>query len=645
MIVVVAWSPRAHAQTLDAPEDVREVAHDVRVTFAEGVAEIALRIELARDGTQRAEIGYTLALPRGAEAISLEVCRAGGGCRALSSSITRGSHVDPYAVALHGAPRGRTSRPIASASWRRSALTIRAAPVGDGARLVLAVRYAAPLVVRGGTSSLVLPARDADPRLVPASITLVAPGHDTLSVSGGAPGEDAVISARVASPLRVLADVECIGARCAHAHLVEPRRVARHDVILAIDASPSMLDVPVERVETALRTVLASLAPGSRVRVLRFGARARWETSTWCAPDTLDAARLASELPGALGSRTLFDLPPDALDDARSPLVVVIGDGWLDRADLAALEARGARVVIANVSDAPFGGVTLRAASATTSTMTLSLGASFAGAGFDLASIVAEPAPRARIELRGEPAIDLATVPTGEALTFFAPGRAARLVVGTRTSRASSPSDALRAVLAQEGSFDALALDRRVLGDLDKWTRPRRRPPPVPGGIGGVHSWITAMPIGHGLYARSARPPLLRVPAPARIRATASAETLRRMVRRQLGPRVRGCLAGARAGRPDWHAHVTLDLSLAHREVLGARVSGENVDASLASCILAGVDDLQVPRFDGRIDVSYPFRAVAIARPAALPLDDATSSVLDTIAPDAPVAPDVLLTP
>ncbi|UJR85789.1 hypothetical protein [Sandaracinus amylolyticus] len=633
VLVGIACSSRAAAQTLDAPEDVREVTHDVRVTFTQGVAEIAVRIELARDGTQRAEVGYVLPLARGAQAISLEVCRPGGGCRALSSAIASGGRpVDPYAIALHGVPRGRTSRPIARASWRPSGVTMRAAPVGGAARLVLTVRYAAPLAVRGGVSSLVLPARDADARLAPSSITLVAPDHDTLSVSGGAPGEDATISARIASPLRVLADVECVGARCAHAHLVEPRRIERHDVILAIDASPSMLDVPTERVEATLRALLAALPDGSRVRVMRFAARARWDDDTWRSPATLDAAHLASEAPGALGSRTTFDaaLALSALDDATAPLVVVVGDGWLDGADLVALESRGARVVIANVSDAPFGGVTLRAASATTSTMTLALGASFAGNGIDLASIVAEPTSRARLELRGEPAIDLPSVPSGEPLSLVTTGRASRLVVGARAVRASTPSDALHAVLAPQGSFDALALDRRVLGDVDKWMRPRR-PPLVPGGIGGVQSWITAMPIGHGLYARCARPPRIRIPPPARIRATASAETLRRMVRVQLAPRVRGCLAAARAGRPDWHAHVTLHLSLAHREVLAARASGENVDATLESCILAGVDDLQVPRFDGRIDVGYPFRAVAIARPDVLPLDPETSSLVDAL--------------
>lgn len=668
---------RARAQgTLDAPEAAREVSHHIAIRLVQDVAEIDLELELALDAPQRAEVRYVWPLPEGGRLVRLEVCGPGGACRTARAPRATGSWADPYAIALHGAPRARTTRPITRAWARRDRLEILAAPVGGGATLRLHATIAAPLAIRGGRARLELPARDgSDPRLAPADVEVSATEYDELSIGAGASagprrsvpaGEPVIVEARVASAFAALSRARARDGGDAHlrASAVEPRRAVPHDVLLAIDVSPSMEDVPAGRTLAALRAALASLPAGSRVRALRFGARARWVEAAatdpiaperdglaieapasspppWSAPDASSAAELASAIPGALGSRTDFGaVIPLALaglaDAAAAPLLVVVGDGWLDRADFLPIEARGARVVIANVSDEALARGTDAAVRAASRTMALALGPTLAGAhGPALESITAEPSARIALTLR-HPRVLVprpALVPTGEPLAWSGLAERGSLdAIGTRHA-ATPASEAVAALLDPSPERELYAIDPRVWGDLGKWERPSRGVPPVPGGIGGVSDALT--PRFYYGMRRALAIPRIRV-AQVQVVGTASIGVLRRMVRSQLGPRVTACFARARAGRPEWHARALLHLVIAHREVLGATVAGENVDAALEACILERVDDLQVPPTHGVVGIHYPFRADPQPPRHADPLDAETAAMLDALGGDEP---------
>lgn len=659
-VVVGGPSSTAAQDAIGGPDALRETAHRVDVRLEGDVAELEHTIELGLDGPLRAEVRYRLPMPHGARLVSLEVCGAAGACRRARARRETGSWVDPYAVALHGAPRGATARAIARVVVHADHLDIVAAPVGGGAALSIRARLAAPLSIRGGRARLELPARGEDPRLAPADVVVTARGYDALAIGEGgaqhtvAASEPATVSARVSAPVASIVRTPCAGVSCVHALAIEPRRVVAHDVVLVLDVSPSMEDVPAGRVEAALRAALASLPAGSRVRALRFGARARWidasaadpladETPSaapppWGAPDAEQCGELASATPGALGSRTDFasalPLALSALDDATAaPLVIVIGDGWLDRADFLPIEARGARVVIANVGDQALARGAARAVQAAASTMALWLGPTLRGRdGPALESIVAEPGARIELRLRGDSVAAPGLVPSGEPFAWRGEAYGGTiLALGTRV-RARTASAAIAALLDPTPDRERIAIDARIWGDLAKWERPSRGLPRAPGGIGGVDE-----PITPPLYGprRAARIPRIRV-AEAVVLSTASRATFRRMIRRQLGPRVSGCFARARAGRPDWHARATLHLVLAHREVLDARVDGENVDPALQQCVLDGIDALQIPPTSSTVVLHYPFRSDARPRPGADPLDPATAALLDAIEPAAP---------
>ena len=622
-------APRACAQTLEAPDDVREVRHRVDIALGPGVAEIEVRIALARSAAERAEIAYSLPLPEGASLVSAAACRASR-CQRAGRTGTHRS----YAASLFAPGRGRATRPVAAFVPGSRALEVRAAPLSVAEPIELVLRYVVPLEIHGGHAELVLPARSADPRLAPREVTLRAPGYAEpwiaeRSESGSVPA-DRPVHVRARLDRDVVTVARHPGTGRARALVAEPARLVPHDVILAIDVSPSMLDVERGRTERAIAAILVALPAGSRVRALRFGARAEWVGDSWAEPGTLDAAELAAMPAGHLGSRTryaaLAPLVEDSLAAASSaPLVVIVGDGWLEGPDFTALAARGARVVVANLADTRVETGVAMAARAVPGTLALELGETLAGrAGVALSSVVAEPMRAVRLRREDGPTIEDA-IASGESLEWSGADERVWIETGSRTVGASRATGSLGALLGARWEGPRYAIDPRAEQDTRKWTW--RAFGGVHGALGGLDWAVTGL--GSGRVSRIAR---LRI-AEVEIRGVLSASVLRRMMRRQLGPRVRGCFANARAGRRDFDVRAELRLVLAHREVLAASVGGRNVDAALAACIVAGTDDLDVPPSYGLVVVSYPFVSEPEPRPEPVPLAPDLGALLDALAP------------
>jgi hypothetical protein len=492
--------------------------------------------------------------------------------------------------------------------------------------------------VHEGRATLVLPARDADPRLARRELRVRSTDLDVTETVGAAAPAAIDASEAVAIVGRVSAPIATLHTRGSDARVfaVAPRVVATHDVILAIDLSPSMEEVPEGRLEQALQAVLDALPRDARVRAMRFGAHAEWVSADgalppWQPPSAFDARVLIAPGWGALGARTLYApiaaRVDEALDDALSPVVIVIGDGALVGADFDAVVREGGRIVVADVGDAPFSRELEAAAQRTPTTLALSVGASLAGRdGTPASAIVAEPCgPFVIAEGRVTTSYVL---PSGEALTHEALAPISLTALARPVPRAAAPWSALPHALGP----GALAVDPRVWGDVAKLDGGGPAPRRVPGGLGGVDDAVTGAPyIPSAADVHSARrlvaAPLVRA-ASVEIRAIPSSATLRRAVMRSLRPRVQGCFAEARAGRWGWWAHADVRLLLGHREVLAGTVTGANVSESLAACIERGFEHIQVPRTDELVLVHFPFVAAPVPRPPRVPLAPATDAAL-----------------
>ncbi len=554
-----------------------------------------------------------------------------------------------YAFSLYLRPRGRGGSPVATATRDADGVVLRVAPV-DTAPLTVDLRYAAPLTIHDGRARLVIPAAGADPRLAPTEVALASADLAEASVGGLgahailASSSEVSIEARVASPIAALHRRGAGAGTTVRGFAVAPRVVVSHDVILAVDVSPSTEEVPTGRLEAALRATLAALPEGTLVRVLRFGARAEWASAdgrmpAWRAPREIEPSAILDVGFGALGSRTLY--PPiaqridESLVDAMSPLVIILGDGWLSAADFTAVASAGARVVVVDVGDEPFAPDVNAAVRTTPGTLALRVGPSLAGRdGTPVSAIVAEPA--APIELRdGAGDRDSAAAsPSGEPFVIDFAGSASMSAFGGGVSVIDAPWS----VLPRELGSSSIALDPRIWGDIAKFDRGGPMPSRVPGGLGGIDDAITGAAYvpasaadGAFMAARAPAAPRMRV-CQASIRSVLSPGSMRGAIVRALRARARGCFAEARHGRPSWSARAEVRLVLGHREVLAGTVTGTNVDAALAACIERGFELIQVPSSDSTVTIDYPFVSPPFPPTSApIPLDPALRETLDAI--------------
>jgi hypothetical protein len=658
--------PVVHGEVLSAIAGVREEGHRVDVTLTHGLAVVEVSMSFVSSARYAAEVRYRLAVPQGAAIAALEVCNAHG-CRAGIADASEG--LGPYDDAVRSRAPGADSLPVAHAAIDHGFIRVRAAPVqregrprggraslgrtpaGDGP-LTVRVRYVVPAPVRGGRVRLALPARGRDLRVAPSSISVRS---DELS-RGSVAGLDAVerrversstqvaeITAVAAGAPRVAYDAvqtACGAQRCVRLRAVAAPAPGRaRDVILLLDASPSTEGAARARMRPVIAALLAAMPSGSRVRAVVFAARAEAVIAEPQLATEVSLAELTSALDRELGSATRFEAAWEIAARWPHDLVVIVGDGGLTSGDAARTAIARVRqeIVSINVADRAS---TEALRSAIGARAVIDVGAEAARAASDhgvdaleerLAPLFA-PVVEPRVLARAGRTIDLGPLRAGEEIVWEGQARG-RVSIGT-ASAGSEPGI-------------ELALRDRIE------QRSTRLAAVAPASIGVAASCGEPAPSQSAPVSRDERLALADprrceqatrteevVSAPStRIARLAQhqgesglpAQSLLELLRQRIVPIARGCFRDDRAGRAAYSTRATFEFRLADREVVAADVRGR-LEPELRACLLRAVDGLEIPRFDGAIDVRYPIHTAAEPVPPTLTLDSDIAGAVDAIA-------------
>ncbi|MGF1465096.1 MAG: hypothetical protein ACFCGT_03095 [Sandaracinaceae bacterium] len=656
--------PVQHGDVLTAIPGVRELGHEVEVDLAQGLAAITYRLRFVSSASVPAELAYRLAVPRGASPIGLEVCNAAG-CRRGREDRSAGP-LGPYDDAVRGRSDRAAPRPsghlAVAEDGEGTAAVLRVAPIDRSGPVTATVRVLVPAPVRGGAVRLALPARGSDPRAAPARIRVQSPALAGGSVDGQdavetpverAPWADAEVTARaVGGPaLDVTAfRATCDGRPCTRVRAAAaPAPSTWRSVILLLDASPSTRGAARARIATVAGAIVNALPADARIRVAAFAAEAVAVQEVPVQPDGVAPAALARALEAPLGSATRIEAAWALVEDwARAedrPVVVLLGDGGLTTTPdaertIAAARATGASLAAVNVADRRASEGLLRLVGAR---HVLEVGAEAARAqrpGDDgplrerlgaLRSPVAVPRLRVHDGRRWR---DLGPLRAGEERSWAGLGARIRIEAGARP-RPIAPPPALRDVVAAAirtrlgTQADALAAVDASLGAGDATCRLSG---PVPARAGAIPAEAALVPAA---TRRCASPSTADGPAdggPTTVADTGvPGSSLLRMLQLRIVPLARGCFRTDRAGRADYHTRAVLRFDLADREVVAAAVEGDLAPA-LRACLLGAIDELDVPRFTGRIRVTYPLVTVAEAPPPTLELAPDVADLVDAVA-------------
>lgn len=668
--------PVQHGEVLSAIAGVRESAHDVIVRLAHGLAFVETTLRFTSSARYPAEARYRLAVPEGASLAALEVCNAHGCRPGLVDESTE--NLGPYddAVRTHG-PGGL---PVAHAAMIRDergpALWLRAAPVLREPRrsvasepLTVRVRYVVSAPLRGARVRIAIPARGRDGRAAPAQILVRS---ETLS-AGRVDELDAVeapverpadqpweVSARLNDAPEVMLEghrVDCEDGACVRLRAVAAPRPARaRDVILLLDASPSTRGPTRGRSAPALATLLASLPSGARVRAAVFAARAEAVVERAVSPADLPLAPLIHALERELGSATRFEaawtLIQPWVTGARDPLVVIVGDGGLttgaaSRRAFALARAAGAELASVNLADRPSTAGLRRALE---EGLVIDAGdeAERANGGrmdalverlSSLFAPIVAPEVLAHVDGRVH---RLGALRAGEERVWEGVGRRASIRAG-RTRRATDAPSAI--ALALRGRIEpGPGIRLAALAPESLGTASTCGAPPA-------STSAAAPPDQHLVLAdarRCDRPavPVLASSAPiapdapregriARIAAQGEesvlpSRSLLEMLRARIVPVARGCFREDRRGRPNYQTRAVFEFRLADREVVDAEVEGR-LTPRLRACLLDAIDGLDIPRFDGAVQVRYPLYTAPQLPPPTLSLDADVADAVDAL--------------
>jgi hypothetical protein len=673
-------------EALTAVASVHELTHRVNLELYAGLALLETEQSFENSADKPAEIEYRLAVPDDAALAGLDACNARG-CRTgvLGPATERGAAYDD-AVRARGSKPALSQLPLAHAykvrDARGAALIVRAAPVEKGTVLTLHVRYATQAAVHGGIARLRLPARGMDPRAAPLELSLrasdltgVQVGNQNL-VTGAAPVRSdpwqpidiRAVQATGGAATRNVWQFACGAQQCARAYAsAPPRTAAAVDLVLAIDASPSTEGVARSRALSSIAAILARAPQGTRVRALRFASRVEPLLA-----ERKDAAQvpLSAFAPVAyeaeLGSATRFEAAWEMINGwgprkARG-LIVVLGDGGLTRGKARPFEAArraGYEVSVVNVADRACLPPLAQGAQLTGGTI-IDAGAeadeAVRGGSSDrleerVAALFAPVAiARPTLSRAGANAIKLPDLRAGESLNIEGLSRGAWTLRAGASARASAPPTRLLLALGFRGQartlagvLDAggslLAVDPRDLGrggrdrpDATPKNCDRRGPALRYGGLSSDDKPV----------ALAAERSACAVPAPAKKAAPKSEEDedkigagmpsspLLGMLRQRIIPVARGCFRRDRAGRPDYQVRAVFSFELSEREVVSAEVTGKITD-TLRACLLAAVDELAVPRFNGRVVVNYPLVTERETVPSQIELTPQLAERVDSL--------------
>jgi hypothetical protein len=684
-------------EVVTALQAIRESAHRVKVELTPGMTEVSVELVLSSLAARPAEARYRLAVPDHTELLTLEVCKGTvlGNSESPGSSGGRGPRngvgvsefprtvscriglvegvgvgLSAYDASVHARPRGKGGKPVAHARLLRDergeAIVLRAAPIVQGAPLLLKVRYRTLVPAYGGVLRLSLPARGMDPQVAPTELSVtLAKGLLDGRVGRDPIGAQAVpidawssveLSARLptGSPTRTgSAHGACHDGACGTAFAVAaPGPLSAADMVLALDASPSTEGPARGRIVPAIATLLTTAPEGSRVRALSFAARAQPLVSDALEPSALSLAPLQQAVDVAeLGSATRFEAVWSLAGDwlgkkqraaGKKPLIVIIGDGGLTLGEARAFErarAAGVEVSSVNTGSRP-SSPALRAAVSRTGGVALDVGAEAGDAaigrdparlGERLQALFARTlAPRVRVTIDGKPR-ELGALRAGDTLSFRGTARGLPGLSGV--TGAARPRGAV--------SHAALAAvdpaDLREGADRD-WPEPpksskatcdRRGPAYRAGGIDA-----DAMPVALAEERQCKPVPKALAKAgssdDAQIGIGMPADPLLDMLRRRVMPVARGCFRRDRGGRAQYQKRAVFAFTLAEREVVDAHIEGP-IPEALKDCLLTAVDTLEVPRFTGLVTVRYPLITESLPLPEQLELRPATAGTLDAL--------------
>ncbi|MEC7526215.1 MAG: vWA domain-containing protein [Myxococcota bacterium] len=665
--------PVQRGEILHAIAGVRETHHEVTVELGHGLAVVEERMRFTSSARYPAELRYRLAVPEGASLAALEVCSPVG-CRRGVDDPSDGV-MGGYDEALRG--RGaRFTAPVAHAApvsdARGPAIWVRAAPIRPAPRdagseespLTLVARWVVPAPVRGGRVRLTLPARGRDHRVAPSvlrvrSATLSHGAVDDLDAVERpverAAWEPAEITARLDGAPAIEAEVlraRCGERRCARARVVAaPQPVRPRDIVLLLDASPSTAGAARGRIAPAVAALLSALPSRSRLRVVAFAARAEAVLEAPTAPTDVPLVRVARALERELGSATRFEaaweLASPWLREARDPLVLVVGDGGLTTGDgarraLREAQRSGAELAFLNVADRR-STPGLRAAAEATDATIVDAGdeADRAARGHGMEALeeriraLLAPVIDPDVTLRvGRRTISLGALRAGEERVWEGPvAGPVRLL----SARASAPPEALARALS-----DRLSGAPRALV-----AAPRAEPPRSCTASGTAPREDAPVPQGVRLALADTRrcdgpPPWVdpereapEVEAPERLarhadRSGLPARSLLHLLRQRIVPVARGCFRDDRRGRAAYSTRAVYSFRLADREVIDASVEGR-LSAELRACLERAIDGLEVPPFEGSVQVRYPLYTRAVERPPTLSLDADVADAVDAL--------------
>lgn len=677
--------PVRRGAVLSAIAGVRETAHTLDIRLVNGLALVTSEMRFESRARHDAEIRYRLAVPEGASLASLEVCNRQG-CRNGLADASVGP-LGPYDDAVRARAQG--GLPVAHAALvedrRGAALWLRAAPVRPATRapsgqsvpaepLTVRVSYVVAAPVQGGRVRFELPARGHDNRVNAATVRV----RSNELARGEVNGVDAVERAvdRVAwEPMVITARMDRGGPAVessawtvredglTHARVrvaAAPRAVTPRDVILLVDASPSTADGARGRIAPTVAALLSSLPSQSRVAVAAFAARAVPIVETPVSPTAISLTQVSRALEAELGSTTRFEAAWNLIGpwatSMRRPLVVIVGDGGLTEGRRAleafrAARAAGAELASLNLADRetqPALRAALLAAEGTWIDAGAAADAATRGHGAEplreRISRLFAPVVRDSILLRaGRERITLGPLRAGEELVWEGQVDGRLSVEGARPTSAPAlfsmaVSDRLRrAADPARPPLRLAALEPAESGTCrvsGRFTSPS-----------GVVRDGTRVALAD--TRRCDTPAVPERPAPSETHletpgslSVPDATTLPRrvlldMLRQRLIPPARACYRDDRAGRANYSRRAVYRFTLADREVVGAEVVG-SIAPRLRDCLVAAVDDLDVPRFEGAVTVSYPLYTEAHLPPPTLSLDTDVADVVDAVVDDVP---------
>lgn len=653
---------------LVAMDGIRERRHAIRIDLASGLARVTVSMLFVNSSDVRGEVRYRLAVPRSASLDSLEVC-VGTRCRQGIAESQRSDGLSAYDDAVRARGPGANALPIAHAAEasdeRGRYIDVLAAPVARGNDLEVRVRYLADAPIVGGVVHAMLPARGQDPRIAPAEVELSAPSMlapyvagqsaDTPRASGGTWFPIAFgATLPTQAPLHIGATATACGRdTCLRVHASQgPAEAPPADILLLIDASPSMEGPARGRVGAAINALLADAPAGSTLRAIAFGASAE---TVLAEPTRVERVQLAPLVEGALralGSSTRLEnawalagefVNAPLTRDARRKLVVVLGDGGIShgRDTLRAMrEITRARIPtsVVNLADRATHedwnvlaentrGRSIRAGDEADiavrgqgdADLLSRLASVFATADTDTMVIPVAGRPRLPRLARGEEVVwegRVRGIP--RALTIAGQRVQVEMLPGLGVSQRLRRTEE-RIALSAIHESDLSAVPSPVSCDA-------RGPASRASGVNADASPIALAYVRTCTRAGSATE---AAPHPTEnLGRGIPAETMLAMLRQRIVPAARSCFRDDRRGRGNYSARAVYQFTLADREVMAVDISG-SVPEPLRMCLRDAIDRLDVPRFTGTVIVRYPIHTDAVAPEPVLELAPEVARELD----------------